>query len=75
MSTASQRSRFDLVVIGASAGGVSALQALLSALPATLALPVLVVLHLPRDRPSRIADLLDAGCPLPVREAEDKQPL
>ena len=33
MSTASQRSRFDLVVIGASAGGVSALQALLSALP------------------------------------------
>ena len=75
MSGASQRSRFDLVVIGASAGGVSALQALLSSLPTTLALPVLVVLHLPRDRPSRIAGLLDAGCPLPVREAEDKQPL
>ncbi|MEN4950345.1 chemotaxis protein CheB [Stenotrophomonas sp. TWI819] len=75
MLGASQRSRFDLVVIGASAGGVSALQSLLSAFPATLDLPVLVVLHLPRDRPSRIADLLDAGCPLPVREAEDKQPL
>lgn len=75
MSATSQRSRFDLVVVGASAGGVSALQSLLSALPATLELPVLVVLHLPRDRPSRIADLLDAGCPLPVREAEDKQPL
>ncbi|MHC5148312.1 chemotaxis protein CheB [Stenotrophomonas rhizophila] len=75
MSGASQRSRFDLVVIGASAGGVSALQALLSSLPTTLALPVLVVLHLPRDRPSHIAGLLDAGCPLPVREAEDKQPL
>jgi len=75
MSGASQRSRFDLVVIGASAGGVSALQALLSSLPTTLALPVLVVLHLPRDRPSRIAGLRDAGCPLPVREAEDKQPL
>ncbi|NWF32394.1 chemotaxis protein CheB [Stenotrophomonas sp. SAM-B] len=75
MIAASQRSRFDLVVVGASAGGVSALQALLSSLPSALALPVLVVLHLPRDRPSRIADLLDAGCPLPVREAEDKQPL
>lgn len=75
MIGASQRSRFDLVVVGASAGGVSALQALLSSLPKALALPVLVVLHLPRDRPSRIADLLDAGCPLPVREAEDKQPL
>jgi len=75
MSGASQRSRFDLVVIGASAGGVSALQALLSALPATLALPVLVVLHLPRDRSSRIAEVLAPYCALQVREAEDKQPL
>ncbi|MEE7560851.1 chemotaxis protein CheB, partial [Xanthomonas sp. Kuri4-2] len=49
--------------------------ALLSSLPADLPVPVLIVLHLPRDRPSRIADLLDARCALPVREAEDKQPL
>lgn len=67
--------RFEVVVVGASAGGVSALQDLLSALPADLPIPVLVVLHLPRDRPSRIADLLDVRCPLPVREADDKQPM
>jgi two-component system, chemotaxis family, protein-glutamate methylesterase/glutaminase len=72
---APERYDFKVLVIGASAGGVSALQALLAALPPTLALPVLVVLHLPRDRPSRIVDLLDVQCPLPVREAEDKQPL
>jgi len=54
---------------------VSALQQLLAALPADLPMPVLVVLHLPRDRPSRIADLLGLRCPLAVREAEDKQPL
>jgi len=64
-----------LLVIGASAGGVSALQQVLRALPGGLAIPVLVVLHLPRDRPSRIAELLDPDCALQVREAEDKQPL
>jgi len=75
MDAAPARSRFDLVVVGASAGGVSALQTLLAALPPRLAMPVLAVLHLPRDRPSRVADLLDVRCPLPVREAHDKQPL
>lgn len=64
-----------VLVIGASAGGVSALQQVLRALPDGLAIPVLVVLHLPRDRPSRIAELLDPDCALEVREAEDKQPL
>ena len=75
MAIGSDRVRFDVVVIGASAGGVSALQALLEAVPADLAMPILVVLHLPRDRPSRITDLVGLRCPLPVREAEDKQPL
>lgn len=67
--------RLGVVVMGASAGGVSALQQVLRALPADFSIPVLVVLHLPRDRPSRIAELLDPGCALTVREAEDKQPL
>ena len=75
MEIGSDRVCFDVVVIGASAGGVSALQALLEAVPADLAMPILVVLHLPRDRPSRITDLVGLRCPLPVHEAEDKQPL
>ena len=64
-----------VLVIGASAGGVAALQAVLGALPAALPAPVLAVLHLPRDRSSRIAEVLAPYCALPVREAEDKQPL
>lgn len=64
-----------VVVVGTSAGGVTALGQLLAALPPELPVPVLIVLHLPRDRPSRIAGLLDPGCALPVLEAEDKQPL
>jgi two-component system chemotaxis response regulator CheB len=65
----------DAVVIGASAGGVQALQALLGALPADFAPALLVVLHLPAGRESRMAELLDAGCALPVAEALDKQPV
>ncbi|MBK0027288.1 chemotaxis protein CheB [Stenotrophomonas sp. S48] len=64
-----------LVVVGASAGGVAALQQLLGALPASLPVPVLVVLHLPRDRSSRIAEVLAPYCVVALREAEDKQPL
>ncbi|EIL94912.1 MULTISPECIES: chemotaxis protein CheB [Rhodanobacter] len=65
----------DAIVIGGSAGGVQALHALLAQLPADFPVPVLVVLHLPRDRPSQIADLLATHCALPVREAIDKMPL
>lgn len=64
--------RFDAVVVGASAGGVAALKMLLDALPPDLPVPVMVVLHLPRDRPSQLAELFTHGCALPVAEAEDK---
>ena len=66
---------FEAVVVGASAGGVSALQRLLGSLPASFALPILVVLHLPRDRPSAMRELLEQHCALPVNEALYKQPL
>ncbi|HVJ36998.1 MAG TPA: chemotaxis protein CheB [Stenotrophomonas sp.] len=67
--------RYDAIVIGASAGGVAALRLVLRSLPADLPVPVLIVLHLPRDRPSTISEILDGDCALPVREAVDKQPL
>lgn len=69
------RHDIDAIVIGGSAGGVQALHALLTQLPAGFTTPVLVVLHLPRDRPSQIAELLDSHCALPVREALDKMPI
>lgn len=61
-----------LVVIGASAGGVIALQSIASSLPSNFPLPVLIVLHVPRDRPNGVSELLARGCKLPVFEAEDK---
>ena len=65
----------DAIVIGTSAGGVEALSVLLPALPAGLRAAVFIVLHLPRERPSLLVDIFAPKCALPVREAEDKEPV
>lgn len=62
-----------LIVIGASAGGLQVLLRLLAALPASYRLPLAVVLHLPDDRTSRLAELFQARLAMRVREAEDKE--
>lgn len=67
--------RFDLVAIGASAGGVDALMSILQQLPADFAPAVLVVLHVSAERPCQVAALLGERCRLPVAEALDKQPI
>jgi len=65
----------EAIVIGASAGAVEALSVVLTALPASFRLPVIVVVHVPPDRRSVMAELFQAKCMLPVQEAEDKQPI
>ncbi|AZL68316.1 MULTISPECIES: chemotaxis protein CheB [Pseudomonas] len=60
------------VVIGASAGGVSALFSVLGALPQGFAIPVICVLHLPDNRHSQLAEVLQRRLHRPVREACDK---
>lgn len=67
--------RYEAVVIGASAGGVDAVGRLLAALPAGCPLAVLVVIHLPAERPSLLASLFAQRCALPVQEACDKAPI
>ncbi|AFO46013.1 MULTISPECIES: chemotaxis protein CheB [Pseudomonas] len=61
------------VVVGASAGGVAALFQVLGALPSTFAIPVLCVLHLPDDRHSQLAGVLQRRLHRPVCEARDKE--
>ncbi len=63
------------VVIGASAGGVDALMKVLVGLPASFSLPILAVLHLPEDKPSRLPEILAYRLQMRVREAMDKQPI
>ena len=67
--------RRDVVAAGASAGGVEALRAMVSGLPAGYPGAVLVVLHVPRDAPSALAAILDRSGPLPAAIARDGEPL
>lgn len=73
--TLSLAGRIDAIVVGASAGGIEALMTLLPALPARLAMPIFIVLHLPRDRPSMLAEIFAPKCSLSVCEAQDKEPV
>jgi two-component system chemotaxis response regulator CheB len=69
------RNRIDAVVVGASAGGVEALIEILPTLPAGFRPALLIVLHLPRERPSLLVEIYANRCALPVREADDKEPI
>ncbi|WP_080588188.1 chemotaxis protein CheB [Rhizobium hidalgonense] len=62
--------RSSIIAIGASAGGVGALHELAAALPATLPVPVLVVLHIGAHR-SELPAILSAAGPVPAKHAED----
>jgi len=64
-----------LVVVGASAGGVEALRALVGGLPPDLGAAVLTVLHIPRAGPSALAKILGRAGPLPCSSAVDGEPL
>jgi len=75
MTPATLQGRVDAVVIGASAGGVEALLRLLPALTHRPRAPIVIVIHLPRERPSLLVTVFGARCDVPVVEAEDKMPL
>lgn len=64
-------SRVELVVIGVSTGGPSALEAMLPALGADFPVPVMIVQHMPKLFTSALADRLNRICALAVKQACD----
>ena len=73
MASTNTHQRIDAVVIGASAGGVHALLALLADLPRNFRLPLIAVLHLPASRESLLAEIFQHRLSIAVREAADKE--
>jgi two-component system, chemotaxis family, protein-glutamate methylesterase/glutaminase len=65
--------RIEAIVVGASAGGVEALLRVFSEFAAGFCLPVIVVLHLPDERRSQLAEVFARRLRIPVREARDKE--
>ncbi len=66
---------YDAIVIGASAGGFAALAEILPRLPAALPQAVVVVQHLHPEGGEFMVEFLNQHCALPVKEAEDKEPI
>lgn len=67
--------RIKAIVMGASAGAVEALSVILPTLAEDYPLPIIVVVHLPPDKSSIMAKLLQMKCRVDVREVEDKEPI
>jgi two-component system, chemotaxis family, protein-glutamate methylesterase/glutaminase len=61
----------DIIVIGASAGGVDALPRLIGSLPADLPASVFVVLHIPAQGPGLLAQIIRRTASLSVKQAVD----
>ena len=67
--------RRDIVVIGASAGGVATLQTILSALPWDLQASLFIVLHTTEDSPGVLPEILNRSSKLPALYAVNKAPV
>ena len=80
MSTAArsaslQGRAFEAIVIGGSAGVLDVLRVILAGLPSDLAIPVLIVVHLPARAHTSLHQSLQFASVLPMRQADDKEPL
>src|ERR1700737_3866980 len=62
---------FSIVGIGASAGGVEALEQFFKSMPADNGMGFVVVTHLPRNRKSMLAEIIGRAPQMPVVEARD----
>src|SRR5829696_6972386 len=65
----------DIIVIGASAGGVDALKQVVQGLPAGLPAAVFVTLHVPARGPSVLPKILSRSGRLPARHPQDGEPI
>ena len=65
----------DIIVVGASGGGLEALQAMVAGLPPDLPAAVFVVWHIGPDSPSLLPAILGRAGPLPAMHPHDQEPI
>lgn len=67
------RERRDIIVIGASAGGLQALTNLVGQLPAGLPASIFVVLHMAPDTPNELPAILTRSGPIPAHHPTNNE--
>ena len=68
-----KKGKKQLLIIGSSTGGPSALQTIIMKFPQTLPVPVLIIQHMPAGFTKPLANRFDALSPLIVKEAEHNE--
>lgn len=69
------KAKFEVLVIGASTGGPPAIQAILESLGKSVAVPIVIVQHMPVGFTKAFAERLDANLPFKVMEARHGEEL
>jgi len=67
--------KYEVIVIGCSMGGFSALETLLKELPAEFPLPIITVQHISSDSDNYLVKYLNEKCDIIVKEVEEKENL
>lgn len=68
-----RNNRRDIIVIGGSAGALEELKKMAAQLPANLPAAVFVTVHVSRDMPSILPEILSRAGPLPARHPMDRE--
>ena len=68
-----KKAKIELLIIGSSTGGPSALQSILTRFPSTMNIPILIIQHMPPGFTKPLAERFNHLCSLNVKEAEDNE--
>jgi two-component system, chemotaxis family, protein-glutamate methylesterase/glutaminase len=69
------KNKYDMIVIGCSAGGIEALKLILSEFSDSFKLPIVIVQHRSAQSPAVFLKYFSEICDLPIIEPEDKEPI
>jgi two-component system chemotaxis response regulator CheB len=64
---------YDAVVIGTSAGGLTALTTLLEQLPVNYPIPIIIVQHRSKEPRDLLEEILQTKCEMRVKQADEKE--
>ena len=67
------RTRYEVIVMGASAGGLNAISSLLEVLPDNYQLPIIIVQHRARDKKDLLEEVLQNKCRITIKQADEKE--